>query len=216
MRAIEEMRGRNRFVNELDSDAEDGREEREQASRRLSHAELVAELGRREALLQGGSTDITDQWRVYSHIVEAINANLPLRLLVQASAATGKSFLLTTIFLWCLVHGKKAKACAPTGIAAANVDIEGTEVSASTIHAMLDLDTDLKSKLDFAKLSHDKVAALMALEVLFIDEVTWALSSTLSSLRRSQSMRPGSPLRGCRYGRIEHSSCETSPFCFQV
>ena len=63
------------------------------------------------------------------------------------------------------------------------MEIDGTDVSASTIHAMLDLDTDLKSKLDFAKQSDDKVAALMALEVLFVDEVSQALRSTLSSLR---------------------------------
>ena len=37
----------------------------------------------------------------------------------------GKSFLLTTVYLWCIVNGKKAKACAPTGIVAANVEIEG-------------------------------------------------------------------------------------------
>ena len=37
----------------------------------------------------------------------------------------GKSFLLTTVYLWCIVNGKKAQACAPTGIAAANVEIEG-------------------------------------------------------------------------------------------
>ena len=114
---------------------------------------------------------------------QALIAGTPLRLLVQASAGTGKSFLLTTLYLWCLVHNKHAKACAPTGIAAANVEINGTDVSASTIHAMLDLDIDLKSKLDFAKQSNDKVAALMALEVLFVDEVSQALRSTLSSLR---------------------------------
>ena len=126
---------------------------------------------------------MTGQWRVYSQIVEALIAGAPLRLLVQASAGTGKSFLLTTLCLWCLVQNKHAKACAPTGIAASNVEIDGTDVSASTIHAMLDLDTDLKSKLDFAKQSDDKVAALMALEVLFVDEVSQALRSTLSSLR---------------------------------
>jgi len=38
----------------------------------------------------------------------------------------GKSFLLTTVYLWFIVNGKKAKACAPTGIAAANVEIEGS------------------------------------------------------------------------------------------
>ena len=50
------------------------------------------------------------------------------------SAGTGKSYLLTSVYLWCLVNKKKAKAAAPTGIAAANVEIDGTSVSASTIH----------------------------------------------------------------------------------
>ena len=84
----------------------------------------------------------------------------------------GKSFLLTTVYLWCIVNGKKAKAAAPTGIAATNVEIEGTDVAATTIHAMLDLDCDLKCKLDFAKLGHPKVQSLMSLEVLFLDEVS--------------------------------------------
>ena len=32
---------------------------------------------------------------------------------ISGIAGTGKSFLLTTVFLWCLVHGKNAKAAAP-------------------------------------------------------------------------------------------------------
>jgi len=52
---------------------------------------------------------------------------------------------LTTVFLWCIVHGKVTRACAPTGIAAANVEIQGTPVSATTLHALFDLDTDLKT-----------------------------------------------------------------------
>ena len=74
---------------------------------------------------QAGKSGITDQWLVYTHIVHSLRTGTPLRLMVQASAGTGKSFLLTTVYLWCIVHGKKAKACAPTGIAAANVEIEG-------------------------------------------------------------------------------------------
>ena len=38
-----------------------------------------------------------------------------------------------------------------------------------TIHALLDLNTDMESKLDFTK-GNPKTAALMSLEVLFIDE----------------------------------------------
>ena len=136
----------------------------------MSPAELVAELERRETCLRtGGDDGVTDQWRVYCHIVSAIQSGNCLRLMVQASAGTGKSFLLTTVFLWCIVRDKKAQAAAPTGIAAANVEIEGTDVCATTIHAMLDLDTDLKTKLDFAKTDHPKVATLMGLEVLVPD-----------------------------------------------
>eukprot|EP00973_Karenia_brevis_P005517 750854-Karenia_brevis.AAC.1 len=104
---------------------------------RLSLNELQAELKKREDLMRAGVGigKETDQWRVYSHIVENMARNTYLRLMVQASAGTGKSFLLTTVFLWCLVHGKHCKAAAPTGIAAANVEIEGTDVTATTLHA---------------------------------------------------------------------------------
>ena len=39
--------------------------------------------------------------------------------MIQASAGTGKSFLLTTVFLWAIVNGMECRAAAPTGIAAA-------------------------------------------------------------------------------------------------
>ena len=39
----------------------------------------------------------------------------------RISAGTGKSFLLTTVYLYCLVHGKRCRAAAPTGIAASTV-----------------------------------------------------------------------------------------------
>jgi len=127
MQVIEQERDRTRTTNEVDSDGEQA-EQREHVSSRLSPAELAAELDRREALMQVGSSGITDQWRVYNHIVTSLRTGAPLRLMVQASAGTGKSFLLTTVYLWCIVNGKKAKACAPTGIAAANVEIEGTSL----------------------------------------------------------------------------------------
>ena len=63
--------------------------------------------------------------------------------------------------------------------------LSGTDVQASTIHALLELDYDLKSKLDLAKTGHPKVAALLDLEVLFIDEVSmidvdcWATVSAM-------------------------------------
>jgi len=48
--------------------------------------------------------------------------------------------------------------------------VTGTEVAAMTIHALLDLNPDMESKLDFTK-GNPKTAVLMALEVLFVDEV---------------------------------------------
>ena len=90
----------------------------------------------------------------------------------QASAGTGKSYLLSTIYLWCIVNGLNCKAAAPTGIAAANVEVEGTDVVATTLHALLELDAELQTKLDLAKLDHAKVAALMKLQVLLLDEVS--------------------------------------------
>ena len=48
--------------------------------------------------------------------------------------------------------------------------LAGTEVVATTIHALLDLNPDMVSKLDFTK-GNPKTAVLMSLDVLFIDEV---------------------------------------------
>ena len=47
--------------------------------------------------------------------------------------------------------------------------VAGTDVAATTIHALLDLNPDTESKLDFTK-GNPKTAALMSLDVLFIDE----------------------------------------------
>ena len=123
---IEQARSCVRTINEISDDEEPAA--RESISTRLSRAEIVAELHRREELLKAGSSGVTDQWRVYTHIVNSLRSGPPLRLMTQASAGTGKSFLLTTVYLWCIVNGKKAKACAPTGIAAANVEIEGSNL----------------------------------------------------------------------------------------
>ena len=79
--------------------------ERETNSTRLSHAEMAAELRRREELLKTGSSGVTDQWRVYTHIVNSLRLGPPLRLMVEANAGTGKGFLLTTVYLWCIVNG---------------------------------------------------------------------------------------------------------------
>ena len=51
------------------------------------------------------------------------------------------------------------KAAAPTGIAAANIEIEGTSICAATLHSVFDLDSEYKSNLDFSKPSLDKAAS---------------------------------------------------------
>ena len=48
---------------------------------------------------------------------------------------------------------------------AANIEIEKTEVSATTIHNTFDFDGEYKSRLDLSKLTSAKVADLMMLEV---------------------------------------------------
>ena len=113
MLVIEQERNRVRTVNDVSDD--ENVAPRENVCSRLSHAEMANELHRREELMRSGSSGVSDQWRVYTHIVNSLRMGTPLRLMVQASAGTGKSFLLTSVYLWCLCNGKKAKACAPTG-----------------------------------------------------------------------------------------------------
>jgi len=78
--------------------------------------------------------------------------------------------LSTQVYLWCIVYNFKTKAAAPTGIAAANIEIERTAVCATTIHSLFDLDSEFQTKLDFAKLENAKVKALLQMQVLLLDE----------------------------------------------
>ena len=45
-------------------------------------------------------------------------------------------------------------------------------MAATTIHNMFEFDGEFKTRLDFSKLAGEKVSALMALEVLLLDEVS--------------------------------------------
>ena len=89
-------------------------------------------------------------------------------------------------------------------IAAANIEIEGTDVSALTLHALFDLDGELQSRLDIAKFDCEKVKQLMSLDVLLLDEVSmmdteaWnaiaGIMSTIDHSRRPQgSKEPDDP-----------------------
>ena len=69
----------------------------------MTETELREELARRERLMQtlhGKEGLWTDEWRVYKEIIAALDANAaPLRMFLQASAGTGKSFLLETVYI---------------------------------------------------------------------------------------------------------------------
>ena len=100
-----------------------GEEDDRPIATKLNKRQLAELLEERERQMRQGSSDgqPTDQWRVYSEIVQAFQTERRLRMMIQASAGTGKSFLLTSIYLWCIVHGVACKAAAPTGIVGALV-----------------------------------------------------------------------------------------------
>lgn len=85
-----------------------------------------------------------------------------------------------------------------SGIAAANIELEGTNVGASTIHNMFDFDGSYESKLDFSKTSTDKVRALLSLQVLFLDEVSMLDVDIWDAMSKILSIADHSRHRGFR------------------
>ena len=58
---------------------------------------------------------------------------------VGASKRWDKEIIFADKYLlMVLVQENASQACAPTGIAAANIDLDGTDVGASTIHSLFD------------------------------------------------------------------------------
>lgn len=68
-----------------------------------------------------------------------------------------------------LLHVATCSTVALSRIAAANVEIEGTDVCAYTLHALFDLDGEFQSRLDLSKLDSEKTKQLMTLDVLLLD-----------------------------------------------
>ena len=62
--------------------------------------------------------------------------------------------MLKTLCIWCVLCSFKFNASAPTGIAAAGVEIEDTEISATTLHKLFGLNFDVGSKLNFHESLH--------------------------------------------------------------
>ena len=120
-----------------------------------------------------------------------------LRLIVQASAGTGKSYLLKAICIWCLLNKVSFKSCAPTGIAAANLEVEGTGVAATTVHTLFGLGFELVSKLNWHKADDPDVAALIRMKLWLLDEASmvddqfWkCITSILEAAQRGRRSAP--------------------------
>ena len=58
------------------------------------------------------------------------------------------------------------------GIAAANIEIPKTDVSAVTLHNLFEFDGEYASRMDFAKTTNPKCRDLLLMQVLLLDEVS--------------------------------------------
>ena len=213
IRTVEKERGVEREINvnaSCDFDGDDADRSTETVAGNLSMAALREMLADREHKMKTGriaddgvqALGETDQWRVYNKIVSAIKNQQYLRVMIQASAGTGKTFLLTTVALWCKVHGETccsekmvAKSAAPTGIAASNIELQGTDIIASTFHHMFGMDSEMQSKLDFTDASNAKVQNLLAMKVFQFDEISmvdsdcwWQLENIFETLRKARGV----------------------------
>ena len=121
-----------------------------------------------------GKDDVwTDQWLVYQEITQKMRENSkPLRIFLQASAGTGKSFLLETVYIWSFLKGHAVEACAPTGIAAARLRIPRTPVKAVTLHYLFGLNIKLESSIDLSKPEEQSTKRLRRMSLLIVDEVS--------------------------------------------
>ena len=88
VRVIESERGDATYINDVQPGQTEGAAASSTLTTRLSPEQLKELLDRRvEMMKQGATSDgVTDQYRVYSHIVDRLQGDQPLRLMVQASA----------------------------------------------------------------------------------------------------------------------------------
>lgn len=113
LQTIEELRGATRIANvAYDGGGEDdgggGNSTPDRSGVKLTIEQLRKELANREEKLQAGGEDgVTDQYRVYTHIIQELESNRPLRLMVQASAGLqegGASMCRGTHFSGIVAH----------------------------------------------------------------------------------------------------------------
>ena len=92
LQTIEQFLGATRIVNDAfaagGNDDEGGGGAPDRSGTRLSREQLLKELADREEKMRSGADDdgMTDQIRVYEHIIQELQSSRPLRIMVQASA----------------------------------------------------------------------------------------------------------------------------------
>ena len=102
LRPIEQERGHAAVLN--DEEPQPGDEAQGSSlTARLTAEEMKTLLAKREAMMAEGGEGVTDQWRVYQHIIGCIQRGELLRLMVQASAGTGRPVIVAIIILIVIV-----------------------------------------------------------------------------------------------------------------
>ena len=93
IKVIESERGDAMFINDVRPDDQpDAAATSSTLTTRLSPEQMKALLEHRVEMMKQGGTEYaeSDQYRCFRHIIEKLQGDQPLRLMVQASAGTGK------------------------------------------------------------------------------------------------------------------------------
>lgn len=142
--------------------------------------------------------NVIDQCTIYHEITTKISGGARVRMMIQASAGTGKYGLLTTLHLWCLVNRYRVTAVFPTDVAAATMKMKVNDIDARTFDSLFDMDIIYNSELDIVKGVNPKAAVLSAVDVLVFDEVSmidiggWnSVVNRLSALNRAGHFEGG-------------------------
>ena len=126
LQTIEQIRGAMRIVNDgagADGADECGSGAADRSGVKLSREQLLNELADREEKMKSGAEadGVTDQFRVYEHIIGELQSNRPLRLMVQASAGLKIYYImcfcgqLAKFFWFVKVYMTIAVLCIPSG-----------------------------------------------------------------------------------------------------
>ncbi len=114
IKTIEQERGKQRIVNQSGADGADG-DAANCVSDQLGLADLQKELDKRVDMMRSGATEngVTDQARVYDHIIGCLERGEYLRLMIQvALLAPGAKLFVDSFLLASPLARPKRGACA--------------------------------------------------------------------------------------------------------